>query len=361
MRPSILIGAMVPTVAIITWLIKYLKSKRPERAKPEESTNDMFDADSSVDSIFDYAASSDSTFHPNTVQIELNNILAQLQVDPDYDQLSVSHLQRWTTDKRLILCPSKQLNRIGDIKFFEKTDDTMNGTIWSWSNQFQNYAYDGTLVIPAVNLRMLLNKMTAEAISSIIGQAMYKTSCEQGISYTFYKTGVHYEHKIRRNDCEVCDSIIQMTTIFDKLIFALTFYREYISFQLFRNTNRHELDQHFNKLFDELDVRFADENMETCHTSTITRYWCLCNCTKLSNEYWIAMAQQAARSMKNTLKHLGAKISLPFEPKECDCAHHIGLVEPAGLENYPVNRITAEIFLGQNYQDSAQYLNGQIH
>jgi len=329
---------------------------------PPVSEADCSSIDDSFDTIFNYnVPSSDSTYHPDTVQIELNNILAQLQVDPDYDQLNVAHLQRWSLDNRLILCPSKQLNRIGDIKMYEQSDDTMNSTMWIWANQRRNYSADGTFVIPAINLRMLINQMCAEAITTIIGQAMYKYSNELAISCSFYRTREHYEHRPPRlHNCYTCQSIAKLRLIFDKIIFAQMFYREFICFQLFRNITKAELDEFFIKLYDELEVRFSDEDMSVCHTSSLTKYWCLCNCDILSKEYWLAMAQQSARSIKITLKHLGAKISLPFEPRECECESHISLTESAGLRNYPMNRVTAELFLGHNYGDSAEYLNGQF-
>ena len=206
----------------------------------------------------------------------------------------------WKYDTRDITCPSiMTLKRDKNVLSYNPSEfEPMTHSITEWTVHTKRYYFTGTVVVPAGNFKVLLRIIHKDAVIAIMDSLKTAHQLRNG----------WYNQDMVKMQKE--SWLIPHKEALDKFIFATTFYRELIIFQLYSNTNHLEIKSFEVDLFAELQQRFEDDLMEIVTLDRLRAQTCRC----MIGDYTYT-AQKVAVNMKKQMETLGFSIYLNFLPE----------------------------------------------
>ena len=235
------------------------------------------------------------------VQKEILTTLAQIRALNEFQERKGE--KYFESSGRILNCPSKLMQRAKYRDNFANRKEALK----HWTLKFsKNYKNDGVFIVPAVNFSCLLDELLAES-SYIIIKSFCRDSCT--------KAGLVFEEVFEHEDpederCIWCEFRDNLSPSINKIMFVTQFYKEFICFQIFQNTNIAETEQFIMKLYNEMTSRYSEEFLdfpfvEVCTDNIKPDH-------RLSKP--INYARLAAQQWAEILFRLGTHVKLPFKP-----------------------------------------------
>ena len=229
----------------------------------------------------------------NSIGAEVCNIIENSRREFTENQVRLD----WKIDNRILSCPSILLIKrdTTELKYDPLKYEAMDHDISNWTLHNKRYYFNGTVVVPAGNMKILLDKLFRNSAICVMAGIKKANNFPDGW-YSEAKNSESENHEFKKN--------------FDTFCFALSFYKELILFQLFANTNVLEIKQFEEDLFLELSIRYQDDLMEIVDLDTLRAKSCKC----VIGTY-IFLAQRSGLFLKTITERLGFSIYLNFSPE----------------------------------------------